>query len=188
MKAEELYFSTYTNLNLASSLKNDEYQEIIVDSLRFLVNSGKVSVYGFVIMPNHLRLIWKMNEGHKLNDVQRDFLKFTEQMVQFKLLRSKGSIDPKLFFSGGDANTRVWKRKGTSVSLSSYEEIVRKLSFLHKDPTDRKWNLCDSIDKYKYSSFRFYLSGDREFEFLSDIYELKCIEEENIETIMDMAS
>jgi putative transposase len=187
MKTENLYFSTYTNLNLTSNLKDEEYQDIIVDSLRFLVNNGRVSIFGFVVMPNHIRLLWKMKDGQKLNEVQRDFLKFTEQMVQFKMLRSKGKIDPKLFFGGAD-NNRVWKRNGTSVSLDSYEEIVQKLSFLHKDPTNRKWNLCMSLDKYKYSSFRFYLNGDREFEFLSNIHELECVEEESMETIMDLAS
>lgn len=188
MKATELYFSTYTNLNLVPNLKNEEYQEIIVDSLRFLVNSRRVSIYGFVIMPNHIRLLWRMNEGQKLNEVQRDFLKFTEQMVQFKMLRSKDSIDAKLFFGVGDNANRVWKRNGTSVLLESYEEIVQKLSFLHKDPTNRKWNLCASLDKYKYSSFRFYLNGNREFEFLSNIQELECVEEESMDTIMSLAS
>jgi REP element-mobilizing transposase RayT len=183
MKTTNLYFSTYTNLNWNLVLEADEYKEIIADSLRFLVNNGRATVYGFVIMPNHVRVIWKINEGHKLSEVQRNLLKFAEQMVRFKILRSKGNTDPDLLFNVYDKKTQVWKRKGTSLSLGTYEDIVQKLSYIHKDPTNKKWDLCGSMDKYKYSSFRFYLNGDREFEFLTNISELECVEEESMETI-----
>ena len=34
-------------------------------------------IYGFVIMSNHIHIIWQMKAGRKKKDVQRDFLKHT---------------------------------------------------------------------------------------------------------------
>ncbi|WP_237143994.1 hypothetical protein [Pontibacter pamirensis] len=36
-------------------------------------------------MPNHIHLLWKMEEPHKREDVQRDFLKYTSQQMKFVL-------------------------------------------------------------------------------------------------------
>ena len=70
-------FFTATNLEWKQLLKEDNYKDIVIDSLRFLVQEKRVVVYSFVIMPNHLHLIWQMLPGYKRKDVQRDFLKFT---------------------------------------------------------------------------------------------------------------
>jgi putative transposase len=36
-------------------------------------------------MPNHLHLIWQIQLGHKRQNVQRDFLKFTAQQIRFDM-------------------------------------------------------------------------------------------------------
>jgi REP element-mobilizing transposase RayT len=41
-------------------LTPDKYKDILIDSLKYLVKIGKIKVYGFVIMPNHIHLIWEL--------------------------------------------------------------------------------------------------------------------------------
>jgi REP element-mobilizing transposase RayT len=36
-------------------------------------------------MPNHIHLVWRINEKCLLEDVQRDFLKYTAQQIKFDL-------------------------------------------------------------------------------------------------------
>jgi REP element-mobilizing transposase RayT len=43
-------------------------------------------VYGFVIMPNHMHIIWQIAEGYKRENAQRDFLKYTAQKIKQDLL------------------------------------------------------------------------------------------------------
>ena len=45
-------------------------KKIIVSSLQFLVNDRRVKVYGFVIMPNHIHIIWQKLDGHEKAKVQ----------------------------------------------------------------------------------------------------------------------
>ena len=36
-------------------------------------------------MPNHIHIIWQIQGGHKRENVQRDFLKFTAQKIKYDL-------------------------------------------------------------------------------------------------------
>ena len=54
-------------------MQPDKYKQVIVDSVRFLVENELLKVHGFIIMPNHIHIIWKIGENHKLEDVKRDF-------------------------------------------------------------------------------------------------------------------
>jgi putative transposase len=44
-------------------------------------------IYGFVLMPNLIHLLGKLSEGIKASDLQRDFLKYTSQQIQFDLIK-----------------------------------------------------------------------------------------------------
>ena len=54
MNQNYLQFFTATNLWWKKLLQPDKYKQIIIDSLKFLVENKRVKVYGFVIMPNHI--------------------------------------------------------------------------------------------------------------------------------------
>ncbi|MEO7312706.1 MAG: hypothetical protein ABIX01_20135 [Chitinophagaceae bacterium] len=53
------YF-TATILEWKPLLKPDKYKDIITGSLAFLVKENRVKVNGFVIMINHIHLIWQV--------------------------------------------------------------------------------------------------------------------------------
>src|SRR5581483_1086268 len=59
MELGELYFYTATILNWKPLLQTVEFKQIILDSLVHFVENDKIKVYGFVIMPNHIHLIWE---------------------------------------------------------------------------------------------------------------------------------
>ena len=58
---EYIGFFTATILEWQKLLKPHKYKQIILDSLKYLVEQKKVKVYAFVIMPNHIHLLWKIN-------------------------------------------------------------------------------------------------------------------------------
>ena len=68
------HFFTATNLEWKKLLIHDKYKNIVIESLRFLVNDKRVIVYGFVIMDNHIHVIWQLQAGRKRDDVQRGFV------------------------------------------------------------------------------------------------------------------
>jgi REP element-mobilizing transposase RayT len=70
------YF-TATNLEWKKLLRPDKHKDVITDSLRFLVTEKRIVLYAFVIMINHIHLIWRMQAGINPHALQRDFLKYT---------------------------------------------------------------------------------------------------------------
>ena len=76
-----MYFFTATILEWKQLLINDEYKKIIIDSLKYLSENQKIHLHAFVIMDSHLHLLWHIISPYQREDVQRDFLKYTAQMI-----------------------------------------------------------------------------------------------------------
>ena len=90
------YF-TATNLEWKKLLRPDKYKDIIIDSLRFLVNDHRIKLYGFVIMINHLHLIWQMQASIDPEAVQRDFLKYTAGKIKADVRKHHPAVLPHFF-------------------------------------------------------------------------------------------
>ncbi len=80
-------FFTATILEWKLLLSNDVMKDIIISSLQFLVNDSRVIVYGFVIMPNHIHIIWQIQDKYERAAVQQSFLKFIAQQMKFLLIQ-----------------------------------------------------------------------------------------------------
>jgi REP element-mobilizing transposase RayT len=164
-----LYFFTATILNWQHLLKDDSYKDIILDSISFLVLDKRIKVYAFVIMPNHIHLVWRIVEPHIKSDVQRDFLKFTAQKMKALLKREKPEFLEKFRVNAKDREYQIWKRDPLSVELINVSVIRQKIDYIHPNPIHPKWNLGRTITDYKYSSAGFYYMGKNDFDFLSNI-------------------
>ncbi len=117
MEPNYVQFFTATILKWKTLLFNNSYKEIILDSLSFLVTNGRVKVYGFVIMPNHIHLIWQVREEHKLENVQRDFLKFTSQQIQKDLRTNRPDRHKAFEVNLKERKYQIWQRKPLSIDL-----------------------------------------------------------------------
>jgi REP element-mobilizing transposase RayT len=51
-------------------LKPDKYKKVITDSFKFLVKEKRVEVNVFVIMSNHMLVIWQIQDGYERENVQ----------------------------------------------------------------------------------------------------------------------
>ena len=81
----EIYFWTATTNQWKRLLENDEYKDVIIDSLQYLTDSGKIDVFAFIIMPNHIHLLWRVNEPNGKESPQGSLLKYTAHLLKKKL-------------------------------------------------------------------------------------------------------
>jgi len=163
-----LHFFTATILNWNSVLEGDEFKEIIIDALKYRVVKGQVIVYGFIIMPNHIHVLWQIDHAINRDEFQRDFLKYTAKEILF-LLR-KGNRIPmleKLFVAASDRKYQVWERNSLSVEIYSNEVFFQKLKYIHFNPCQPKWELVPHPEEYSFSSALFYEKGIDEFKILT---------------------
>ena len=170
MKTDELYhpqFFTATIIKWKHLLANDEFKNIIIDSLRFLKNEGSIVVYAFVIMPNHIHLIWQIQEGFKRENIQMRFLKFTSQQIKFKLLDTSNTYLEEFMVGLSDRKYQFWQRNSLSIDLWTDYVFMQKLEYIHNNPVREKWILAEYPENYNYSSANFYLNDVDEFGLLS---------------------
>ncbi len=162
-------FFTATILEWKHLLRPDKYKLMIVESLKFLVQHDRASVYGFVIMPNHLHLLWRMQEPHLREHVQRDFLKFTAQRLKFDLEKNHPQVLEKFYVGAKDRKYQVWERNPLSVYCYTSVVLMQKLHYIHHNPVQEKWKLATLPEEYAFSSARFYAGQPDSFDFLTHL-------------------
>jgi REP element-mobilizing transposase RayT len=118
-------------------------------------------------MPNHIHLIWQIQDKHIRHRVQQSFLKFTAQKMKFKLIDTRSKELENYKVKASDREYQFWERNPLSIDLWSRSVFKQKLHYTHNNPTQVNWKLCALPEEYKYSSYRFYENGVDEFGFLS---------------------
>jgi putative transposase len=162
-----LTFFTATILNWNYLLKTDKYKVIIINSLKFLVDNKRIVLSAFVIMPNHIHIVWRVSKDLKYENVQRDFLKYTSQEI-LRDLKIHHPIKLKRFYVGAkDREYQIWERNALSIKIYSEKVTVEKIKYIHNNPIREGWNLSEIPELYKYSSARFYAEGVDEWGMLT---------------------
>jgi REP element-mobilizing transposase RayT len=158
-------FFTATNLEWKKLLKPEKYKDIIIDSFQFLVNNNRIKLYAFVIMSNHLHLIWQMQATVNPDSVQRDFLKYTAQQIKFDLQQFHPAVLELFKVNAADRDYQFWERNPLSIELRTDKVYKQKLNYIHWNPV--RAGLCRLPEEYKYSSALFYETGVDNWGFLS---------------------
>ncbi len=81
MGLDEIYFWANTIKDWKKLLADDYYKQLIVDSLKHLTEKNKITVFAFVIMPNHIHLVWKLSEMNGKELPHASFNKFTAHEI-----------------------------------------------------------------------------------------------------------
>lgn len=77
MELHDVYFYTDTIVDFKHLLYDDNIKLIIIQSLSYLVIKKLVKVFGYVIMPNHIHLIWTQLGLNGKESPAGSFTKFT---------------------------------------------------------------------------------------------------------------
>lgn len=160
-------FFTATILEWKPLLKDDCYKDIIIQSLKFLKEEGSIVIYSFVIMPNHIHLIWQIQDGYKLEHIQMRFLKFTAQQMKFKPSDTNDNQLNQFIVNAKDRKYQFWERNSLSIDLWTADVFMQKLDYIHNNPLQEKWKLTEFPEDYKYSSAKFYETEIDEFGILT---------------------
>ena len=146
-------------------LKDDEYKDIIVECLKFLVKDGHIELNAFVVMSNHVNLIWQPLHHYTLTQIQTSFMTHTAKAIKKKLALAKPDILEQLKVNKYDRIYQIWKREPLSVELFTEKTFLQKLEYIHENPVAA--GLVNFAEEYKYSSAKFYLQGIDEFDMIT---------------------
>lgn len=171
MELNKIYFFTATITKWRPLLEPYKYKLIILDSLRYLVKTGKIALYGFVIMPNHIHLVWELLESNGKELPHASFMKYTSHMIQKDLRIHDPDFLEQFKVDMETRHYHFWQRDSLPINLYTPAVVYQKLTYVHNNPLQEKWSLAKTPEDYPFSSAKFYESGNDDFGFLTHIGE-----------------
>lgn len=158
-------FYTATILEWKPLLKQDKYKDVVIESLRFLVNEKRVKLYAFVIMSNHIHLIWQPLAQFTPDDIQHSLMSFTAHQIKNDLEQNHPRVLPYFKVTAKDRCYQFWERNALGIELFTEAVFIQKLNYIHLNPL--RAGLCNLPEEYYYSSARFYEYGADDFGMLT---------------------
>ena len=171
MEAGKLYFFTATILDWQQLLKPNSCKQIIIDCWQHFIDRHKLKIYAFVIMPNHYHVVWSIHHS-KPEDIQRDIHKWTARQLISWLNANDVDRLNWLQVDAADRIIQIWQRNPLPIELYSDTVIWQKIDYIHNNPCTERWNLVQYPEQYLYSSAKFYLMNEKNWEFLTHIAEV----------------
>jgi putative transposase len=158
-------FFTATCLNWQPLLASDSRKDIIMDSLRFMVRDKRIWLYGFVIMSNHIHLMWRRQDDWIHRSTEQIFLKFTAQQIKFRIIDSDPAELQYYKSTQRDRQYHFWERRPWKATMYNRRIAIQKLTYMHNNPV--KAGLCALPEDYYYSSCRYYELNSDDWGFIT---------------------
>ena len=158
-------FVTTTIVNFLPIFRNEALAEVVSDNIGIYAQKCRIQVHGFVIMPNHLHLL--LTAGYETSVSQ-----FMGRMKEYsaKKIISWCSDNKEVglltaFSSAAKESKRghkyqVWQERFDNVVITREDDLSIKLNYIHNNPLQERWGLCEKIEDYRFSSARYYLTGE----------------------------
>ncbi|HQO31537.1 MAG TPA: transposase [Chitinophagales bacterium] len=171
MEIAYCYFYTDTICEFKKLLTDDNLKMKIIESWQYLTEKKLIKIYGYVIMPNHIHLLWQILDQNGKESPAGSFAKYTAH--QFKKYLQANN-EPLLHQFKSDKSDRLfqfWKRDPLAIPIDKEEILLQKLDYIHWNPVREKWNLAKLPEEYRWSSARFYETGYDEFGIITHFKE-----------------
>lgn len=161
---DNLYFITTTAVERLHLFSRPVMKRIIVDSVNYMRVQSWIKLHIFVVMPNHIHLIVRFQEGHAPSDRLREFKKHTARQIirQYQAENNERALTvlEEAARSIRDQRYKVWEDRYDARDVFSEDFLRQKAEYCHNNPCQPHWGLADSPEQYPWSSARFYLLGE----------------------------
>lgn len=158
---DHLYFVTTKAERHAHLFKRESIIRILLDSLHFLRTEGRMLLFAFVIMPNHIHLIGKFSNEYTLADMMRDFKRHTARQI-IRQLQAENKDETLQLLKSLNKDSRqdfkVWEDRYDARNVFSTKFLEQKMDYVHHNPCQPHWNLANLPEEYPWSSARFYVA------------------------------
>ncbi len=146
-------------------MADNQYKDIIIESLQFLVAEKRIELNAFVIMHNHIHLMWQALNDFTPSAIQASFMKYTGQQIKRLIIKNNPNMLAGFKVNKYDRDYQIWKREPLSIELITESMFIQKLKYIHYNPVTA--GLCSVPEEYYYSSAKFYFDGTDNFGMLT---------------------
>ena len=159
-----IYFVTFAVVRWVDVFTRDIYREIILDSLKYCQKEKGLQLHAYVIMTNHLHLIISREGENLLENIMRDFKKFTSsaliKAIKENPYESRKEWMIEIFKTEGGKNPnnkyyQFWRQDNHPIELTSNKMLDQKRDYIHNNPVEQ--GFVNSPEDYPWSSMANYV-------------------------------
>ncbi|MEK6756361.1 MAG: transposase [Bacteroidota bacterium] len=160
---DHLYFVTATIVGWKRLFLRDQFQEIVLGSLKWLREKNRMELYAFVLMPHHLHFICRPRNGYTISQVLQAFGSFTAHKF-LNALRVNKEEKLLAYFrrcaqkKRSKEHHQFWQQIQAR-NVFTERVLYQKLEYLHDNPVAKGWQFIDNRWEYRLSSACFYDNG-----------------------------
>jgi REP element-mobilizing transposase RayT len=159
---DDLYFITTKAVDHVHLFQRNSVKRLLVDALDCLHLRGWLTLYAFVIMPNHIHLITKCPAEKPVNDLVRVYKRHVAERLirQYQVENNQQALNllaTKVARPGRQAY-KVWEDGYSAKNVFSPGFLRQKMEYIHSNPCQPQWGLVTDPAEYIWSSARFYLT------------------------------
>jgi REP element-mobilizing transposase RayT len=164
-----LYFMTFTVVGWIDLFSRQPYRDIFLKNMKHCQKEKQLSVGAYVIMSNHVHVIWQSKCG-RLSDTLRDFKSFcTKQFIAAIESENESRREWLLYMfrfyaarTNQNKEFKIWTGDNHPEEITSHEFLLNKLNYIHNNPVRAGW--VKKAEDYLYSSASNYVNGNGLFE------------------------
>ena len=112
---------------------------IVVDSLQWLVQKGLVKIYGYVIMPNHIHLMWEQLQMNGKEFPKNSFENFTAKLLVRNMKENNDAAVKNYEVAARDRQYNIWQRAPLAIKIFNREVAAQKLDYMHLNAMQPHW-------------------------------------------------
>ncbi len=156
------YFLTFQVVGWADVFSRKVYRDFILENLTYCRKEKGLYLFGYVIMTNHLHLVFQQKDG-RLSDWVRDFKKFTSKKLLKMILdnpqESRKEWLKMIFNYHGKSNKRLgelqfWTHENHAIEFYRPEMIEGRMKYTHENPV--RAGIVEKSEDYMCFSARNY--------------------------------
>ena len=157
-----MHFITLTIIEWIDIFTKPKYFKIIIDSLKYCRKNKGLMLYEYVIMTNHIHLIVRAKDDHKLSQIISDFKKHTTREI-LKLLEQDNrryilNLIKNSFSKKKDYKKQIWQRENYPEVILSDKFLRQKIKYIYKNPVKKEYVV--NQEDWLYSSARVRILDD----------------------------
>ena len=160
------FFITFTCYKWLQLFAKTDCYDSVYKWFDILKNQGHF-IAGFVIMPNHIHLLWEQLKMNGKEFPKNSFEKFTAKSLVNKMKTGKDAALQNYAVAATDRQYNIWLRDPLAINIFTREMAAQKLDYMHLNPLQPHWLLCADPADYRFSSAFFYERNLNEFELLT---------------------
>ena len=154
------HFVTLTVIHWIDFFIRDEYRTVLIKNIQYCQQHKGLEVYGYCIMSSHIHLIVRAGENELLENVLRDFKRYSSKCFHDLLKSEYTNYESrkrwllKLMQDKDSSKFQFWQQGNHPIELWSDEVFYQKMDYIHLNPVAA--GLVDQPEEWRYSSARDY--------------------------------